>query len=378
MPDHSAVAHLPAIYYALAPELEELEPPTETLANCGSCPMESPPEEYRPHTTVFDATVRCCTYNPVIFNYQVGRILRRNDRGSELMRARIANPDGVSPWAVQAPDEYYERPRQGLRRGFGTDVSLKCPYWTADGLHCSIWRDRNAVCRTWFCKHDGGIRGRLYWDSMRDLLRVIQVKLCRWLEEQGDPPTTEVDVDTWVAWFIDCAERMDQLALEDVDHLVDKGFLDARERVAWQHAALTNGEMPDTLGPCVTAFHDLGELGVMLEGYSHYMPSTWPKAIWMLFSKMDGTVTWRDALTQTTESLGEKRFTEADIREMYRLGILEARVPEDLIPGVRFYGAPAGIDEETLMGIERFELSFADGVEEVEDPFAAQSPVEGT
>ena len=79
-----------------------------------------------------------------------------------------------------------------------------------------------------------------------------------------------------------CADRLDATTPEELHALRDDGFdaLRSRLRTRWQE--LTD-PMPEILGPAVTAFYD-HDGDVMLEGYSHYAPSIWPRGIWMLFS----------------------------------------------------------------------------------------------
>lgn len=339
----SHTEHLPDAYRWLAPELWELEPPAEKTADCANCPMVRRADETTLQRTVFDPVLRCCTYNPVLYNFLVGRILRRGGRGAEAIRRRLANPDGVNRWAIRPDRDFYERARETPRGGFGRDTSRKCPYWVADGSgrNCSVWEDRGAVCRSWFCQHDGGWKGRELWDGHRDLLWILQVKLARWLAEAEPAPPEDAEVEAWCAYYARTADRLDAATEAEVRALADDGLATARAdyRRRWQ--ALRDPAIPEVLGPCVTAFYDLGDDGVMLEGYSHYSPTIWPRGVWVLFSVMDGTVGWRDALDHAERSLGERIFTEADIREMVRLGLLESRRPEDLVVGARLRGVPA-------------------------------------
>ena len=352
------IDQLPSQYHWLAPELTACPPPREKAADCANCPMvQRPDEPDPPRRMVFHPDLKCCTYNPVIYNFSVGRVLRRGGAGAERMRARLTDMDGVNPYAIRPVSAFYERARSQPRGGFGTDPERKCPYWVdVPGQNCSIWQERNAVCRAWFCQHDAGANGRAYWDSFRDLLWALQVKLSRWIADQLEAPEGD-DLEAWCAYFVRCAEVLDGASEAEVRALQDDGLVDTRDafRAAWEQ--LHDDRIPEFLGPCVTAFYDLGE-AVKLEGYSHYSPSIWPKGIWVLFSVMDGTKTWRQALDHANETLGDGAFTEGDIREMVRLGILERRVPEDLEVGVRLRGVPAGRVSEESQDMVVFDWPF--------------------
>ena len=138
--------------------------------------------------------------------------------------------------------------------------------------------DRNAVCRAWHCRHDGGLRGREYWHGFRDLLRVIQVRISCWLVDVGQAPEEgSPGVEPWESWYLWCADRLDQISDDETATIRrDLSVRVARDQVVDRHEVLVGGAMPDVLGPAVTAFYPDGD-HVILEGYSHYSPSRWPR-----------------------------------------------------------------------------------------------------
>lgn len=358
MSDHGSLAHLPAAYFRLVPELAELDPPVERRADCSSCPMVARPDEpHPPVRMVFHPTLRCCTYNPALYNFLVGRILRRGGLGATKVRERMANRDGVTPWALRPPMAFFDRVAETPKGGFGTDAARKCPYWADEGLGCSIWQDRNAVCRAWFCQHEHGLKGRQFWHATRDLLRALQVKLCHWLADEVPHPEPDAPLDQWCVYYIATADRLDAATDAELDGLQDEGIADARAHLTRMRARLDADALPERLGAAVTRFVPLDDGRVLLEGYSHYSPTTWDKRIFLLFSVMDGTRSWREALDHVEAETGERVFDEADIRELVRVGVLEARVPEDLELGVKLRGVPAdqvsGTDQEMVV----FDLS---------------------
>jgi hypothetical protein len=54
---------------------------------------------------------------------------------------------------------------------------------TSDAL-CGIWRHRNSVCATWFCKHDRGAVSDRFWTHVREWLREIERQLATWCVAQ--------------------------------------------------------------------------------------------------------------------------------------------------------------------------------------------------
>ena len=42
---------------------------------------------------------------------------------------------------------------------------------------CTVWSHREAVCTTWFCKHNNGLDGLKFWEQLRDYLLGMQFVL---------------------------------------------------------------------------------------------------------------------------------------------------------------------------------------------------------
>lgn len=357
---HSAKSDLPLAYFLLAPELRDRTLPDERTSDCERCPMEPQPEDTEPPSrVVFNPKTRCCTYNPWLGNFLVGRILRRNDRGSNQIRKRMGSGEGINRYGVRPPPSFYRRYWDNPSERFGMDMGIRCPYWVDDGLHCTIWRDRNPVCRSWFCKHEDGIRGQALWNAYRDLLEVIQTIIVRWLATLGTPPNPETaGVRDWSRYFVWCADRLDRATLSELRALDGPGLRKAREHYVTCDLERITHEIPEILGPNIAVMENVDDAHVMFCGYSAYHTSRpLRREIFVLFSKMNGVLTWREALHQTEEELGEALFTEDDIVALYRIGALEARKPEDLIPGAYVTGVPA----DMVMRLEdgRMELEWS-------------------
>ncbi len=150
--------------------------PTERRADCSACPMVDDAE------TAFLRDVRCCTYEPVLANFQVGAFFRDADPalepGRRRLAARIRARSGVTPLGIDRPPEY-PLWRAADEGNFGRDAELACGYLDAsdDARRCTVHRARNAVCATWFCKHERAAIGGRFWLAVRAYLSAIESAL---------------------------------------------------------------------------------------------------------------------------------------------------------------------------------------------------------
>ena len=217
----SAFDHLPAAVRRLLPELAEPPWPAEARADCARCPMVAPPAEARPWS--FAEATRCCTAHPSLANFLAGGALRRGGAGRDRVLARLARPDGVSPWGIDAPADYDRAIVASGDHGFGRDPALRCPYWAGGAESCGVWRDRSAVCRTWYCKHDDGLRGAVEWSEVGTLLAEVESRLAKACIAAAATEAAVVSATpepaSWAAWFEWCAahvERLDDASVEAI------------------------------------------------------------------------------------------------------------------------------------------------------------------
>ena len=113
----------------------------------------------------------------------VGAILldesSENAEGRRRILEKIQQRRGVTPLAVNAPAKYtllYKNSREF----FGRSPSMRCPYYIEDGGGlCSVWKYREAVCSTYFCKHVSGADGKKFWMSLKSYLALVEVNLAR-------------------------------------------------------------------------------------------------------------------------------------------------------------------------------------------------------
>jgi hypothetical protein len=132
----------------------------------------------------FDPQTKCCTYLPFLPNFLVGMILRDGSpemaEGRASVERRLAAQIGVTPLGVDQVTKFQLLYRHSSA-SFGRSPSLRCPHYLEDGGRCGIWRYRNAVCSTWYCKHDRGAADFRFWrQSLEPLLTNVDWALSRW------------------------------------------------------------------------------------------------------------------------------------------------------------------------------------------------------
>ncbi len=168
----------------------------EPRATCDDCAMVSksatapdqpPPVAFRPDT-------KCCTYQPELHNFLLGAIAEDADRGlawaKEMIALRVQKRTGVSPLGIRA-DAFagmlYERIVDASPEAFGRMREVRCPYYVQQGGLCGVWRHRNAICSTWFCKYERGAVGHAFWKTVLGLLRIAERAVAMWCAVEVDP-----------------------------------------------------------------------------------------------------------------------------------------------------------------------------------------------
>src|SRR5262245_32551632 len=173
---------LPPLYAAWMDALLGGPIPEETEATCEDCAML--PGEGSPSrgAEFFHPRAKCCTYLPEVPNFLVGQILSdpEGGRGRATVEARLASGVAVTPLGLGRARASALLYQEGRERVFGRALSLRCPhYLEEEGGRCGIWRHRNGVCATWFCKHVRGAVGLGFWRSLEWLLSLVEQSLAR-------------------------------------------------------------------------------------------------------------------------------------------------------------------------------------------------------
>jgi hypothetical protein len=347
----TVAAALPPLY---APWIEEVlggPVPEERHATCSACAMCRPTNANAATAslTEFDPEIKCCTYVPTLPNFLVGMVLEDDDpaaaAGRESVEQRIAAGIGVTPLGLQTDPRYALIYKHAGGPLFGQPGGFRCPHYQREGGLCGIWRHRNAVCATWFCKHERGAVGRHFWDAVRRLLTMMERHLALWAAtELGEElaglgpallpyfattlgPATNPWGPGWVArspdFYRASAGLVAPLTGSEVRDIGGPELLVIAGQVRAAYGALQNDSMPAYLrlaavGSCLRAD---GRHAV--PGYSpHDMPIL-PEPVARALDRFDG----RNPTEQVCEELSRECGTPIDRPAVLRLvdfGVLNA------------------------------------------------------
>jgi len=234
----------PPLYATWMDELFAGPIPDEPRATCLNCVMCGSADEYvATPARFYHPSTKCCTYMPELPNYLVGRILADDDpaaaKGRASIEARINAGIAVAPFGLLRPPHFAQAYDNLSDDAFGRDPSLRCPhYLEQEGGLCGVWKNRNSICSTWFCKLERGAVALDYWNAVRDLLKAVEIDLANWLARELGPGQTacwpfyqgaledlaEPDARQriWGDWFgrerefyLECARRVSPLSWRD-------------------------------------------------------------------------------------------------------------------------------------------------------------------
>jgi hypothetical protein len=199
---------------------------------------------------------------------------------------------------------------------FGRDLSLRCPYWVGGAESCGIWRDRNATCRTWFCRTEDGASGRSLWGTLREALDAVDRYLADQCLLRVRAPHRGADAAVWAAFFVACADHVDALP---ADLPPPRGIESLREAIAAADARRSE-PVPERPIPAVVD-QDADDEHMLLYGKNRYDPFPAPPGVMELFVRLDGKTPWREALA-AAEAVAGPLGGEALVRGLWRAGLL--------------------------------------------------------
>lgn len=303
--------------------------PPEPRATCDDCAMCAPPGETPdPGIEYFSPRVKCCSYQPRLPNFLVGRILEDSDfsfsEGRSTIERRIDAGVGVSPLGLDQSKKYGVFYKHGLA-GFGRAESLRCPHFIEEGGgRCGIWRNRNSVCTTWFCKHERGGVGLEFWSRVRDLLSTIETDLAEWCVAKSDlgleqmetvfparrkPNETDgltvAEVDEisdpslsrrlWGGWlgrereyYVACAGRVSPLAWKEVERITRPAVAARARLVRNAFEAVKSQDLPERLTIREFQIVSSRREGVRVVGYSATDPLELAPGVFEMLPYFDG------------------------------------------------------------------------------------------
>ncbi len=278
----SLTSFVSPLYSNFLPDFFLSEVEDEHFATCLDCRMCNSGNISREGRFYFDDTTKCCTYQPKIPNYLVGAILLDDDFSSAqgLIRKMVENKEGVHPLGLLPSLAFVKKYNKIKVNKFGREKSLVCPF-LKDGL-CSIWKYRNSVCSTWFCKHVSGMVGRTFWRSYRNYLTMMEAILSEHLQKQlglfhskmnilewGEPGFNAYSNDndykrsykkTWGEWednelryYEKSYELLSAMDRKSIQEIIMDGTHDFFEVLRSNYGIMRNG----TISPKLAFNHDL-------------------------------------------------------------------------------------------------------------------------
>jgi Fe-S-cluster containining protein len=336
------------------------------LAPPATAPADTRRRDVAEGDLFFDPRVKCCTYIPALPNFLVGRILL--DRtpeaapGRASVEGRMAAGVGVTPAGLEQPPVFTLLYRNATDV-FGRGVGLRCPHYLTDTGQCGIWRHRQSVCSTWFCKYVRGAVGLRFWRTLRHLLDAVERGLAAHCVRTLDPGPNAV------ARLIMRPDTSPQVSAVDVGGVPDaegqrlawgryagreREFYEASarlvERFSWSDVSRVAGAEVALAATLVKAtYHDLGNAAVprrlrseaavvesvdadhvRLSTYNALDPLVIPRALGDALHHFDGRPT-RAALAAITADTG----LELERAAVRRLVDFEVVVDADRPPGAR-------------------------------------------
>ncbi len=353
---------LPPLYARWMDALLASPIPPEKRATCDDCAMCAP-EGTDPLGSIlyFSPRTKCCTYHPTLSNYLVGRALEDRDfafsAGRATLEKRIRAGVGVTPLGVGAARTFsvlYENGSQA----FGLAESLRCPHYLEEGGgRCGIWRHRNSICATWFCKFERGAVGEAFWDRLRNLLMTVERALAIWcvleagLETEalgavfpqdqrpgGREPLTAAELDgvpdppvarkLWGAWFGRedefyrlCGRRVETLTWPDVERIGGSEVTALARLTSRAFHALRSTELPGRLTTGPFQVLSTGREGVRVIAYTGSDPLDLDPAVMEILPHFDGRPTGQ-VLASIEKELGV-RVEEDLVRKLADFEILK-------------------------------------------------------
>lgn len=221
----------------------------------------------------FRPDVKCCGFLPTLPNFLVGAVLSDPELDARSVRARIAAGQ-AGPLGLFVVDDYKER-YAAAELDFGREISLICPHFQGGG--CAIWRHRNAVCRTWWCKPEQGRRGGARWGALRRALEVVEQKLARHCAAGlVFEPGHEED------YFRACAARVGAMSAAEIRELCGFELRFRLRELREATRSLGDAPLPDPLTLLARDRAPVREGWVRLWGWSPYDPVDLPEAVEVL------------------------------------------------------------------------------------------------
>jgi hypothetical protein len=352
-PDNSDTGTLPPLYARWISELLGGPIPEETKATCHDCAMCAKPGQTAAspvQMVFFNPKSKCCTYMPDLPNFLVGRILNEPNPafvpGRAAVISRLENKAGATLLGLNHTRAFDVLYNYGASQGaFGRSQTLRCPYYVEEGGLCGVWKHRNSICTTWFCKHNRGAVGLVFWQNIQQLLSQVEESLARWCTLQLNPglealqnlfPTRyqlvrqsagdnlrnnelddEVDPQNyarnWGSWanrehefYLECARLVSELSWPEVLSLCGPEVAIKAQLCLAAYDKLISDEIPEYLRVGQFKLVQVGPTHNRVEAYRAYQPLDIPKALLDALYYFDGQRPTGEVLTALAAEKGLK------------------------------------------------------------------------
>lgn len=368
--DMAASNPLPPLYAAWMNDLLAGAIPLETKSTCSNCAMAAPAGTViseKNAADFFDPDLKCCTFLPTLPNFLIGRILLDDNPAAAQGRATVLSRMGaslaVTPLGMAEPAVHSLIYAEGAHAGFGHSKSLLCPHYlpgdSAEGAEhkgqCGVWKNRNAVCATWFCKHDRGATGKHFWTALQQLLMTAEKDLSVWcVAEMGlegaalkvlFPPRQPSSKEAFTAEALDnrinqkhhqalwgewygrereffqaCAQRVNALTWADVLRVCGPTLRVQARLLLQRYDNLVNPTLPPRLTLNNLNVIKLDNTSMRFGTYSALDPLQMPRTLLAALPHFDG----RDVDEVTAEIMDKEklRLTPSLLQKLVDFGIL--------------------------------------------------------
>jgi len=359
--DLKSDSSLPPLYDKWLSQLLGAIVPDETKATCSNCAMivsdssstTSPSQGFLPST-------KCCTYTPKIPNFLVGRILNHELQEMELGRrtilTRLSERQTVTPLFLGRSIEYERRYMGSRERYFGRMAALRCPHYVEEGGLCSIWRHREAVCSTYFCKHDRGDVGVSFWLRLREFLIEAEKELSRWCaislgiepsivlalsdpeslpgllkqleHESNEPQLGQLAYqEIWGDWvhreeefFAEAARMVSKLDLPQVSLIGGQELAARGAELTKAFAALQSQEVPTSLVPLQIEIQRESTGSLVVKSYSPTDPVRISQRLFHAITQFDGKT--NEEVLEAIERESGLKISQALLRKLVDFRLL--------------------------------------------------------
>lgn len=241
------------VYGKLVDPLFDRPEVVEERATCDNCAMCDHGQGVQIAIDFFNPESKCCTYYPTLPNFLVGGVFAdpspELEEGRKRLRAIIATRMGVTPQWIAPPRKYTLISLAARTSSFGRSTKLRCPFYEPEGGLCTVWKYRENVCSTYYCKYTQGKPGWDFWQALKAYLGHIEVMLSNYairsiepsmrepthprlqltLEDLEDrPPGDEEYASYWGSWvgreeefYVKCYETVGKVQRDAFKRFVD-------------------------------------------------------------------------------------------------------------------------------------------------------------